>query len=95
MSRISNIGINMDHLPEASVLCELFVRNTTPTHVYVKTNIPRGIDPKFMSMFIFLKDFIYLFMRDTQRERQRYRQREKQDPCREPDVGLDHALSQR
>ena len=39
--------------------------------------------------YIFLKDFIYLFMRDTERERQRHRQREKQAPCREPDVGLD------
>ena len=40
------------------------------------------------------KDFIYLFARDTQRERQRHRQREeKQAPCREPGVGLDHALS--
>ena len=37
----------------------------------------------------FLKDFIYLFMRDTERERQRHRQREKQTPCREPEVGLD------
>ena len=35
------------------------------------------------------KDFIYLFMRDTERERQRHRQREKQAPCREPDMGLD------
>ena len=46
----------------------------------------------------FLKDFIYLFMRDTERERQRHRQRGKQAPCRGPDVGLDpilqdHALS--
>ena len=40
--------------------------------------------------FIFLKDFIYLFMRNTQREkRQRHRQREKQAPCRKPHVGLD------
>ena len=38
---------------------------------------------------IFLKDFIYLFMRERERERQRHRQREKQAPCREPDVGLD------
>ena len=41
----------------------------------------------------FLKDFIYLLMRDrnrhTERERQRHRQREKQAPRREPDVGLD------
>ena len=36
----------------------------------------------------FLKDFIYLFMRDTERERQRHRQREKQVLCREPDAGL-------
>ena len=34
------------------------------------------------------KDFIYLFMRDTERKRHRYRQREKQVPCREPDMGL-------
>ena len=40
---------------------------------------------------IFLKDFIYLFMRihREERERQRHRQREKQASCREPDVGLD------
>ena len=37
----------------------------------------------------FNKDFIYLFMRDTERERQRHRQRKKQARCREPDVGLD------
>ena len=38
--------------------------------------------------FSFLKDFIYLFMRD-QRERQRHRQREKQAlPHGEPNVGL-------
>ena len=38
----------------------------------------------------FFKDFIYLFMRDTQREgeRQRHRQREKQAPFREPDMGF-------
>ena len=36
-----------------------------------------------------LKDFIYLFVRDTHREKQRQRQREKQAPCREPDLGLD------
>ena len=40
------------------------------------------------SIFIF-KDFIYLFMRDTERERQRHRQREKQASCRETDMGLD------
>ena len=38
--------------------------------------------------FIFKKDFIYLFVRDTERERQRHRQREKQAPSREPHVGL-------
>ena len=41
----------------------------------------------------FFKDFIYLFVRDTEtereRERQRHRQREKQAPCRKPDGGLD------
>ena len=40
-------------------------------------------------IFIFFKDFIYLFMRDTERERQRHRQREKQAPHRDPNVGLD------
>ena len=37
----------------------------------------------------YFKDFINLFMKDTERERQRHRQREKQAPRREPDVGLD------
>ena len=36
--------------------------------------------------FLFFKDFIYLFMRDT--ERRRHRQREKQATRREPNVGL-------
>ena len=51
----------------------------------------------FLSFFFF-KDFIYVFMRDT--ERQSYRQRENEAPCGEPDVGLDppgprdHDLSQ-
>ena len=39
--------------------------------------------------FFFIKDFIYLFMRDRERERPKRRQREKQPPCREPDAGLD------
>ena len=34
-------------------------------------------------VFIFLKDFVYLFMTDTERERQRHSQKEKQAPCRE------------
>ena len=46
-----------------------------------------GYNKEYNQVFFF-KDFIYLFMRDTQRERQRYRQ-EKQAPCREPDMGLD------
>ena len=37
---------------------------------------------------LFFKDFIYLFMRNTQREKQRHRQREKQVPRRESDAGL-------
>ena len=42
----------------------------------------------------FYKDFMYLFMRDT--ERQRHRQREKQTPHGEPDMGpRDHTLSWR
>ena len=52
-----------------------------------------------LTLFFFFKDFIYLFVKDTQRERQRHRQKEKQAPGRGPDVGLhpeteDHALSQ-
>ena len=48
-----------------------------------------GINVKYVMLFIFLffKDFVYLFMRDT--ERLRHRQREKQAPCKEPGVGLD------
>ena len=38
--------------------------------------------------FSFKKDFIYLFMRDTQRKRHRHTQREKQTPHKEPNVGL-------
>ena len=41
-----------------------------------------------MGFFLF-KDFIYLFVRETERERQRHRQREKQASFGEPDVGLD------
>ena len=41
-------------------------------------------------LFIFLKDFIYSFMRDP--ERQRHRQWEKQATRREPDAGL-HPVS--
>ena len=36
----------------------------------------------------FFKDFIYLFMRNTERERQNNRQREKQAPCSELHVWL-------
>ena len=43
----------------------------------------------FISCIFFKRDFIYLFMRDTERERQRHKQREKQAPYRKPDVGLD------
>ena len=46
-----------------------------------------GVFSDSTQIFLFLKDFIYLFMRDI--ERQRHRQREKRAPCREPDVGLD------
>ena len=45
--------------------------------------------PRDPSFFFFLKDFIYLFMKDTQRERQRHKQRKKQAPRREPNAGLD------
>ena len=41
----------------------------------------------FLFVYLF-KDFIYLFIRDSQRQRQRHRQREEQAPCRKPDAGL-------
>ena len=37
---------------------------------------------------MFFKDFIYLFMRDTDIERRRHNQSEKQAPRGKPDVGL-------
>ena len=40
---------------------------------------------QFEPRILFLKDFIYLFMRDREAE---HRQREKQAPCGEPDTGL-------
>ena len=43
-----------------------------------------------MVLFFFFKDFIYLFMRDTEKEREAETwQREKHVPCREPDARLD------
>ena len=42
----------------------------------------------FYTISFLFKDFIYLFMRDTQKERQRHRQGEMQAPYEEPDVGL-------
>ena len=39
-------------------------------------------------MHYLLKDFIYLFMSDTEQEAET-QQREKQAPCGEPDAGLD------
>ena len=50
------------------------------SHIFLKNKL--GV------LFFIFKDFIYVFMRDTQSERQRHRQREKQAPCREPDMGL-------
>ena len=45
--------------------------------------------PDTWRSLFFFKDFIYLFIRDTQRERQRCRQREKQARHGEPDARLD------
>ena len=47
-----------------------------------------------LDLFFFFKDFIYLFMRDTEREREAETWAEgevgsMQAPCREPDMGLD------
>ena len=57
--------------------------NSTANKVLFKRVTPKTL--------FFFKDFIYLFMKDTQRKthRQRHRQREKQAPCKEPDAGLD------
>ena len=38
---------------------------------------------------IFLEDFMYLFMGDTEREAETHKQREKQAPYWELDAGLD------
>ena len=69
---------------EPSPVAIFFCKVSCTQHVACVVNMSPG------SVF-FPKDFIYLFMRDTQRERerQRHRQREKQAPCREPNVGLD------
>ena len=40
-------------------------------------------------IYLFFKDFIYLFTIERERQRQKHRQREKQAPCREPDAGFD------
>ena len=59
------------------------------------TIISQSFQKKNASIRFFLKDFIYLFMRDKEterereRQRQRHRQREKQAPCRESDAGPD------
>ena len=48
---------------------------------------------KVLFFFLFFKDFIYLFMGDTDRERQIAKiEKEKQAPCRKPDTGLDLSL---
>ena len=57
--------------------------------IYLLANTPRMGSNLIVAgenlTLTFSKDFIYLFMRDTQT----HRQREKQAPRREPDVGLD------
>ena len=45
--------------------------------------MPTIIVLKLHPLFFFLKDFIYLLVRDTEREMQRHRQREKQALCGE------------
>ena len=50
---------------------------------------PFNFVPYVLNQFFF-KDFIYLFMRDTDREKEAETQtEEKQAPCRKPDTGLD------
>ena len=44
---------------------------------------------EYIVILLFFKDFIYLFMRDTEKEMHRHRQREKQPPHRAANVGLD------
>ena len=44
-------------------------------------------------VFYFIKDFIYLFVRDTEREAETWAEREKQDPHKEPHARLDPMTS--
>ena len=55
-------------------------------YLFLPSFLPSFLDILF-HLFIF-KDFVYLFMRDTERE-EGHRQREKQAPHGELDVGLD------
>ena len=56
-------------------------------HLFMEGKIEKSVR-QAGSAISFFKDFIYLFMRDTERERQRHRQRETQAPSRKPNVGL-------
>ena len=42
-----------------------------------------------ISVFFFLRFYLFIYSRETHRDRQRHRQREKQALCREPDAELD------
>ena len=64
---------------------EKMCSGNVPSHLSFAARASGGRAEKERIFFVclFVKGFIYLFMR------QRQRQREKQAPCREPEVGLD------
>ena len=90
----------MGKQPEHKLEKEIQITNKH-RKVYSTTLETRKMQPKTIMRYhiaphknvkmpsIFFKDFIYLFIRDTEKARQRHRKREKQAPWREPDVGLD------
>ena len=61
--------------------------NTRHSQGHSFTTWHRNSRSFFYCLFYFLKDFIYLFMRDT--AKQRHRQRKMLVSCREPNAGLD------
>ena len=79
-------------------ICFLFHNSIPQIYLSITVKIPNCAIMSIISLpidkvtrlkiFKRLKDFIYLFMRDTEWDRQKHRQGEKQVPCRKPDMGL-------